>query len=473
MLRARNYNFRLCFKIRTHRASQRFAVTNSCYERVSQKRWLSHITMPSCAPGKESCSIATVPKNCPVSTTTITLMSVAATLLVGHYSQGAAAEESDVREEEEMSAEEARTVDLFERCSASVVHINTFVHGIVRAGRGYHLDLQEIPQGTGSGFVWDAQHIVTNYHVIKDADKATVVLSDNTTCEATLVGAEPDCDLAVLRIRTPTDSSASEKQRVLIPLRRGKSYNLRVGQRVFAIGNPFGLDQTLTSGIVSGLGREMRGITGQTIPGLVQTDAAINPGNSGGPLLDAKGRLVGVNTMIASPSGAFAGVGFAIPVDSVVRVVQQLLVYGRRRRAYLGLALAPDHVTQRLLRRPRSELGGVLILNVEPGSPADNAGLKPMYQTDSSIMLSDEIIAIDGTQVSTAESLAEAIDSRNVGDEVQVVFKRHSSPATNQDTSARIHTAMLRLAEMPRGRRTNARTQGGRDGGIRVSETQG
>lgn len=377
-------------------------------------------------------------------------------------------------EEEELSAEEARTVELFERCSASVVHINTFVHGsVVRGGvRGYRLDLQEIPQGTGSGFVWDAQHIVTNFHVIKDADRATIVLSDNTTCEATLVGAEPDCDLAVLRIGAASDGSASEKRRVLTPLQRGKSYNLRVGQRVFAIGNPFGLDQTLTSGIVSGLGREIQGVTGRPIRGLVQTDAAINPGNSGGPLLDAKGRLVGVNTMIKSPSGAFAGVGFAIPVDVVVRVVQQLVAYGRRRRAYLGLSLAPDHVTRGFSGRLRSGLGGVLVLSVEPGSPAEEAGLKPTYQTHSGIVLGDEIVAIDGTHVSSAESLAEAVDSHNVGDEVQVVFKRHSP----DQGACRIQTAMLRLAEMPRGRRANARSHGGGgggSGGISVSEAQG
>jgi len=341
----------------------------------------------------------------------------------------------------ELYADEQRTVALFERCSASVVHINTFVEGMVRT-RGLHFDLQEIPAGTGSGFLWDHEHVVTNFHVIKDADRATIVLADGTSCEATLVGVEPDCDLAVLRIK-------SAEGRNLVPLERGRSSNLHVGQRVFAIGNPFGLDQTLTNGIVSGLGREMRGVTGRTIRGLVQTDAAINPGNSGGPLLDARGRLIGVNTMIASPSGAFAGVGFAIPVDNVVRVVQQLVKWGHTKHAYLGVFLAPDHIKQQVSRQLRHQnivgIEGALVVNVEPGSPAESAGLKPTYQTRRGLVFGDEILAVSGKVVSTVEQLLDVVESHGIGDSVEVRFRRRSGA----DDPGEVRTAKVRLSERP------------------------
>jgi S1-C subfamily serine protease len=297
---------------------------------------------------------------------------------------------------------------------------------LVRDGTGFKLDLQEIKQGTGSGFVWDGQHVVTNYHVIENADRATVVLSDHTTREATLVGADSDSDIAVLRVQQQADATEA-RQRPLEPLERGNSHNLHVGQRVFAIGNPFGLDQTLTSGIVSGLGREMRGVSGRPIRGLVQTDAAINPGNSGGPLLNARGQLIGVNTMIASPSGAFAGVGFAIPVDTVLRVVKEILVYGHCRRAYLGVQAAPGHVARNfsaLLRaQGQDELTGVVVLYVEPGSPAE-AGLRPTRQMARQIDLGDVIVAVGGARITTAEELADAMAQRSVGDAVELAVRR-------------------------------------------------
>jgi len=198
-----------------------------------------------------------------------------------------------------------------------------------------------------------------------------------------------------------------------------------------------GLDQTLTSGIVSGLGREMRGVTGRIIRGLVQTDAAINPGNSGGPLLDARGRLIGVNTMITSPSGAFAGVGFAIPVDTVVRIVQQLVKHGRAKHAYLGVFLAPDRVVR----------DGVLILSIEPDSPAEKAGLRPSYRTrHGRLVLGDEILAVDGKQVSSAESLLDAVDERSIGDDVEVLYRRHSEAGSD---SGRPLRTTVRLVERP------------------------
>lgn len=320
----------------------------------------------------------------------------------------------------ELSLEEQRTVALFEGCSASVVHINTSIQKevLVHGGLGYHLDLQEIPRGSGSGFVWDEQHVVTNFHVIQNADRAVVTLSDHVACEASVVGVEPDSDVAVLKI------NVGKKGKPLVPLTRGTATNLQVGQRVLAIGNPFGLDQTLTSGIVSGLGRELKGVSGRIIRRLIQIDAAINPGNSGGPLLDGRGRLIGVNTMIASPSGVFSGVGFAIPVDTVARVVQQLILYGRTKRAYMGVVCAPDHVGAQISRSLGRKFDGVLILNTEPHGPADKAGLRPTQQTLRGIKVGDEILAINGKHVSTVEALMGVVEEHSVGDTVEVTFRR-------------------------------------------------
>ena len=376
----------------------------------------------------------------------------------------------------DLSEDEQRTISLFERCSGSVVHINTFVKekGLVPgAWGGMELDIQDIPQGTGSGFMWDSEHVVTNFHVIKDADKATIIFSDHTSRDAFLVGAEPDFDLAVLKFENRDGLQIDA-------LSKGTSSHLQVGQKVFAIGNPFGLDQTLTSGIVSGLGREMRhaaakkqvvfslahkakasclhcgmhrlrhlsgGIGGRMMRGLVQTDAAINPGNSGGPLLDAKGRLIGVNTMIASPSGAFAGVGFAIPVDAVKRVVEQIIKYGFAKQPYLGLYLLPDHMNQQLsrqmVRQRQKPLEGPLILKLEPGSPADQAGLKPTYQTTQGIQLGDEILTMNGKKVTTTDDVLAAVDGQSIGATVELTYRRRAAGRPQQ------HSTSLRLAERP------------------------
>jgi len=232
----------------------------------------------------------------------------------------------------DLAADEQATIALFKQASPSVVYITTLARRLV----GY-FDVTEVPQGTGSGFLWDGSgHVVTNFHVIQGASAARVTLHDGSEWTATLVGASPDHDLAVLRIAAP-------RQR-LAPILVGRSGDLQVGQRVFAIGNPFGLDFTLTTGIVSALGRSIPSLTGRKIEDVIQTDAAINPGNSGGPLLDSAGRLVGVNTQIASPSGASAGIGFAVPVDTVNRVVPQLIAHGKLARPWLGIAAAGDQV---------------------------------------------------------------------------------------------------------------------------------
>ncbi|HTP50889.1 MAG TPA: trypsin-like peptidase domain-containing protein, partial [Anaeromyxobacteraceae bacterium] len=224
----------------------------------------------------------------------------------------------------DLAADEQANVALFKQASPSVVYITTLTRRLV----GY-FDVTEVPQGTGSGFIWDASgHVVTNFHVIQGASAARITLHDQSEWPATLVGASPDQDIAVLRIAAPRGR--------LAPILLGRSADLQVGQRVFAIGNPFGLDFTLTTGIVSALGRSIPSLTGRKIEDVIQTDAAINPGNSGGPLLDSAGRLIGVNTQIASPSGGSAGIGFAVPVDTVNRVVPQLIEHGRVTRPRLG-----------------------------------------------------------------------------------------------------------------------------------------
>src|SRR5678815_880030 len=218
------------------------------------------------------------------------------------------------RPDDRLGADEQSTIDVFSKFSRSVVHITSLETHRDRM----NLDVAEIPQGTGSGFVWDQDgHIVTNYHVVQMGDRASVTLNDNTTYPATIVGAAPDKDIAVLHIDAPPSK--------LLPLPLGQSSTLKVGQKVLAIGNPFGLDQTLTTGVVSGLGREIKSVTKHSIFDVIQTDASINPGNSGGPLLDSSGRLIGINTAIYSPSGANAGIGFAVPVDTVNAIVPCLL----------------------------------------------------------------------------------------------------------------------------------------------------
>ena len=226
-----------------------------------------------------------------------------------------------------LAADEQAHIDLFRRSSPSVVHITT----VATQRDLFSMNVMQVPRGTGTGFVWDdSGHIVTNFHVIQGGSGAKVTLADQTTFDAKLVGAFPDRDLAVLRIEAPKAK--------LPPLAIGSSRDLIVGQRVYAIGNPFGLDQTLTIGIVSALNREIESFNGRSIRGVVQTDAAINPGNSGGPLLDSAGRLIGVNTQIASPSGASAGIGFAIPVDEVNRIVPRLIRDGRFVRPAIGVS---------------------------------------------------------------------------------------------------------------------------------------
>jgi S1-C subfamily serine protease len=308
----------------------------------------------------------------------------------------------------DLSDVEKTTIELFQQVSPSVVYITTVA---VRSG-WLGLNVTEIPQGTGSGLVWDAAgHIVTNFHVIQRADSVEVMLSNHETFKARLVGAEPDKDLAVLRIDAGTA--------LLKPIPLGTSSDLQVGQQVFAIGNPFGLDQTLTTGVVSALGRTIQSVTRRTIEDVIQTDAAINPGNSGGPLLDSAGRLIGINTAIYSPSGSSAGIGFAVPVDTVNRVVPQLIAHGRVIRPQLGVYLAHDSI----LRRVGAE--GVLILDVEQDSGAEVAGLRGTRRTrDGRFLLGDIIKKLDGTEITNSNDLLNILEKHQVGDAVQITVLR-------------------------------------------------
>ena len=309
----------------------------------------------------------------------------------------------------ELAEEERATIALFERASPSV----TFITSLAVRQDAFSMNVLEIPQGSGSGFVWDEQgHVVTNYHVIAEAGAARVTLSDQSTWGARLVGYAAEKDLAVLKIDAPADR--------LTPLPVGSSEDLRVGQAVFAIGNPFGLDHTLTTGVISALGREIESLAGLPIREAIQTDAAINPGNSGGPLLDSAGRLIGVNTAIFSPSGAYAGIGFAIPVDAVRWVVPDLIEHGRIQRPTLGVELVPEN----LARRAGVE-EGALVLRVTPGSGADRAGLQGLSRNRlGSVELGDVIVAVDGEAVGSGADLILALERRKPGEEVAVEVVR-------------------------------------------------
>jgi S1-C subfamily serine protease len=276
-------------------------------------------------------------------------------------------------------------------------------------------DVLTVPRGTGSGFIWDDEgHVVTNLHVISGAASANVRLADGRDYPATLVGASSVHDIAVLRIRIPAKAPK--------PIPVGTSHDLQVGQKVFAIGNPFGLDWTLTIGIVSALDRSLTGDDGGLIQHLIQTDAAINPGNSGGPLLDSAGRLIGMNTAIFSPSGASAGVGFAVPVDTVNRVVPELIAKGHYSPPTLGIQT--DEVLSRAIER-RLGVSGAAVLRVPAGSPAARAGLQgARFGRRDSIYPGDVIVAVDGKEVDSVAQLLARLDDYKPGETVKLTVWR-------------------------------------------------
>jgi S1-C subfamily serine protease len=304
--------------------------------------------------------------------------------------------------------DEANTTEIFSRASPAVVYVTS---STLRRSL-FTLDIQEIPRGSGTGFVWDESGlVVTNFHVIAGAQKLSVTLQDRSSHEAEVIGMAPEKDLAVLRLLDPPDD--------LVGLPLGDSSELVVGRKVLAIGNPFGLDTTLTTGVVSALGREIRAPSNRRIRGVIQTDAAINPGNSGGPLLNSLGQLIGVNTAIYSPSGASAGIGFAIPVNTVKEVVPQLIAYGKLLRPIIGVELASDG----WIRRYRIE--GVPIVRVFPGLPADRAGLDGAFRNNrGDIVLGDVITAIDGQPVRSNDDYLAILEKRKVGDTITLSVRR-------------------------------------------------
>ena len=317
----------------------------------------------------------------------------------------------------DLSATEKTNIEIFKQASPSVVYITTLADTINLWTR----DITRIPRGTGSGFIWDTHgHIITNYHVLQGASAIRIRLSDQRTFSASLIGASPDHDIAVLRI--PTMPGMPD------PLPIGTSSDLQVGQMMYAIGNPFGLDQTLTTGVVSALDRSLYNDNGSQIKGLIQTDAAINPGNSGGPLLDSAGRLVGINTAIYSPSGAYAGIGFAVPVDSVNRIVPQLIAKGHYQRPRLGITI-DEGLNKRIT--DDLQIKGVVIINVRKGSAAHHAGLKGMKVVkEDRYIAGDIILRIDDKKIVDTKSLLHTLDGYHIGDKVILHYLRNGEEKT-------------------------------------------
>eukprot|EP00271_Cylindrocystis_brebissonii_P010345 TRINITY_DN26514_c0_g1_i1.p1 TRINITY_DN26514_c0_g1~~TRINITY_DN26514_c0_g1_i1.p1 ORF type:complete len:652 (-),score=82.65 TRINITY_DN26514_c0_g1_i1:512-2467(-) len=304
---------------------------------------------------------------------------------------------------------ERNMIEVFQAASPSVVNISTNVMMNTRLST----NPIEVPQGSGSGFIWDRSgHVVTNYHVIMRQGNLRVTLSDATTWDAEVVGRAPNRDLALLKIKAPAHK--------LTPVKLGRSQGLRVGQHVLAIGNPFGLDRTLTSGIISGVGREFKAVTGRLLRGNIQTDASINPGNSGGPLLDSRGRLIGVNTAIFSTSGSSSGIGFAIPVDTVRRTVTSLLKTGVFMRPGLGITCASDQQSKQLGLAP-----GVMVMEVLNG-PSEAILEGAIRDTTGRVILGDVITAINGKPVRTVEELISAVEEHSVDETVRVTVRRRS-----------------------------------------------
>lgn len=307
----------------------------------------------------------------------------------------------------DLAADEKNSIDIFRSVSPSVVYITS-----VEMRRNFFtLDVYAIPKGSGSGFVWDSDgRIVTNYHVIVNANQVEVTLADGSEWKAVLIGFAPEKDLAVLKIDAPADR--------LKPIQVGASDNLLVGQKVYAIGNPFGLDQTMTSGIVSAIGREIQSVTGQAIQGVIQTDAAINPGNSGGPLIDSSGRLIGVNTAIYSPSGASAGIGFAVPVETVNRVVPDLIKHGRVIRPGIGVSVVHDRIARRM------GINGVVILSVQPGGSAAKAGLMGVRRAGDDVDIGDIIVSVNDKAVDSFSDFRNELERYKVGEMVSLGIQR-------------------------------------------------
>lgn len=314
--------------------------------------------------------------------------------------------------------DETNNIEVFKQASASVVNITN--SRLVRSP--YSLNPQSVPQGSGTGFVWSEEgYIVTNFHVVQQANRVTVTLQDGSTFDARAVGLDPDKDIAVLKI----DAEDVD----LVPVDLGDSGLLEVGRKVIAIGNPFGLDTTMTVGIVSALGREIDSVSRRKIRDVIQTDAAINPGNSGGPLLNSLGQLVGVNTAIYSPSGASSGIGFAIPVNTVKRVVPELIAYGRVQTPILGITPIPQPDYYRRLWG----IEGVIVMGTVPNTDPDRQGMRGLSRSQRGrIQLGDVIVEIDGEAVTNESDYADVMEQHRPGDTVEVVTLRDNQRLSYQ-----------------------------------------
>ncbi|PNW86485.1 hypothetical protein CHLRE_02g088400v5 [Chlamydomonas reinhardtii] len=387
-----------------------------------------------------------------------------ASLLVGAVTVGP----SPVMAKPRMTPEEQLTIEIFRKNTPSVVNVTN----LAVKRDAFTMNMLELPQGQGSGFIWDATgHVVTNYHVIQDASDIKVTLSGGEEFSAKVVGVDQDKDIAVLQIgpigppasEAQGDGSSKPPQQLLAaapgaaappsaavpppsasslppgavpvappppePVRVtplslcSSSADIVVGQKVFAIGNPFGLDHTLTTGVVSGTGREIQSISGRPIQDVIQTDAAINPGNSGGPLLDSGGCLIGINTAIYSPTGANNGVGFAIPVDIVKSSVGQIIQYGKVTRPILGISFAPDQSSEALGIK-----AGILVLSAREGGPAWRAGLKGSSRDEyGRLVLGDIITAVNGVKIKTSSDLYRVLDKSAVGDTLRIQVLRENT----------------------------------------------
>lgn len=336
-----------------------------------------------------------------------------ATALWNDQAESKTVQSRPVTQAQPLSNDEQRTIRVFEQNSPSVVYIST----VQRVVDLWTRNISERPSGTGTGFVWDNDgHIVTNFHVISGHRSAKVRLSDQRMFIADVVGISPEHDLAILKLR--------DKRNIPPPVTIGSSHDLKVGQQVLAIGNPFGLDHTLTTGVVSALDRSIDS-SDNTMDNLIQTDAAINPGNSGGPLLDSSGRVIGVNVAIYSPSGASAGIGFALPVDTVNRVIPRLVQHGRYVRPILGVTMNDD-VSRQVSERLQTK--GILVLRVQPGSPADKAGIRgTQLAGNDDLLLGDIIQSVNGQPIEKSSDLTEILDSQRLNDVVTVRLLRNQS----------------------------------------------
>ncbi len=343
----------------------------------------------------------------------VTLLALIATVLTGTKYWSAAVLSKDARPRSvaargQLMVDEEIAIKAFTAVSSSVVFITS-----KQVSRGlFHLRATEVEEDAGSGFVWDPNgYIVTNYHVVGNSPSVRISLGDQSIHTARRVGVDPDKDIAVLKIDAPPNLLPA------IPI--GTSRDLQVGQRVYALGNPFGYDQTMTSGIISGLGREITGKGGRPIKGVIQTDAPLNPGNSGGPLLDSAGRIIGMNTAILSPTGANAGIGFAIPIDCINWIVPQIIRGETTPGPQLGVTTAEDHLARGL------GLDGVLLLSVTPNTTADKAGLRGTQRNEQGkIVLGDVITAIDGQPIHTTDDFYRLLGQHKIGDTVQLTILR-------------------------------------------------